>query len=133
MENEKNYENLGQIGSFMLVGVEMMAADGKLLEVESSALIDGYVALSGENATKEHLDATMLRVHAVRNSFADFETKLGYIKYSMGRLGSETSDDLKNGIIGLLAGIAEADGDVDDNEIGLLAIVIAALKPNKTQ
>ena len=122
MTNQEIFNDLGQLGSLIFLGVEMAGADGNFDKSEIDGLVDLYFEFtSEENRSAEHYNNFLEKAVKHRNeSFDSFDDRLSYIVNALKHFSEIFNEDVKNIMIKELSSIAMADGELHAQEKGLL-------------
>ena len=121
MTNQEIFDDLGDMGTLMLLFLEMAGADGEFAESEIEALIDG-----GRNFTDADLKPFIDKAIKVRKSLK-FKERVDYLAAGLGYFAGNLSANMKKGVLVELAKIAKADGVIHDNESALFKMAASYL------
>jgi uncharacterized tellurite resistance protein B-like protein len=121
MTNQEIFDDLGQMGTLMLLFIEMAGADGEVTEDEIGTLVD-----SGSSFTDQDLVPFIDSALKVRNTIGS-KQRVEYLGAGLGLFAEELSADMKKGILIELAKIAKADGAIHDNESALFKMAASYL------
>jgi uncharacterized tellurite resistance protein B-like protein len=121
MTNQEIFGDLGQMGTLMLLFIEMAGADGEVTEDEIGTLVD-----SGSSFTDQDLVPFIDSALKVRNTIGS-KQRVEYLGAGLDLFAKELSADMKKGILIELAKIAKADGAIHDNESALFKMAASYL------
>lgn len=121
MTNQEIFNDLGEMGTLMLLFLEMAGADGEFDESEIETIIDG-----ASNFTDKNLGPFIDSALAIRKAIS-VEARINYLAAGLGYFAGNLSADMKKGILVELAKIAKADGVIHDNESTLFKMAASYL------
>jgi uncharacterized tellurite resistance protein B-like protein len=121
MTNQEIFDDLGQMGTLMLLFIEMAGADGEATEDEIDTLCE-----SGSNFTDQDLIPFIDSAIKVRNTI-EAKQRVEYLGAGLDLFAKELSADMKKGILIELAKIAKADGAIHNNESALFKMAASYL------
>jgi uncharacterized tellurite resistance protein B-like protein len=121
MTNQEIFDDLGQMGTLMLLFIEMAGADGEVTEDEIGTLVD-----SGSNFTDQDLVPFIDSALRIRNSIGA-KQRVEYLGAGLNLFAEELSANMKKAILVELAKIAKADGAIHDNESALFKMAATHL------
>jgi len=121
MTNQEIFDKLGEMGTLMLLFLEMAAADGKFTDEELETVID-----SASNFTDQDVGIFVQRALEVAKSIT-FEERFAYLDAGLAYFAGKFSAELKKGVLVELAKIAKADGTIHNNESALFKIATGHL------
>jgi uncharacterized tellurite resistance protein B-like protein len=121
MTNQEIFDDLGEIGTLMLLFMEMAGADG---EFDKSELIAIHEA--AQSFTDGDLDDFFQNAIKIRKSLS-FEDRIAYINSGLGYFAENLEPGNKKSILNELAKIANADGAIHNNESLLYKMAFAKL------
>jgi uncharacterized tellurite resistance protein B-like protein len=121
MTNQEIFNDLGEMGTLMLLFLEMAGADGEFDESEIETIIDG-----ASNFTDKNLVPFIDSALAIRKAIS-VEARINYLAAGLGYFAGNLSADMKKGILVELAKIAKADGVIHDNESALFKMAASYL------
>ena len=121
MTNQEIFDDLGQMGTLMLLFIEMAGADGEVTEDEIGTLCD-----SGSNFTDKDLVPFIDSALKVRSTLGAKE-RIAYLGAGLAMFAGKFPADMKKGILIELAKIAKADGSIHDNESALFKMAASYL------
>jgi uncharacterized tellurite resistance protein B-like protein len=117
MTNQEIFKDLGELGTLMLLFLEMAATDEELTDEELKAVLDAGASFTDKDL-RPHLDSALIFSESV-----SFQERVAYlnagIKYFSGGFTAET----KKGILTGLAKIAKVDGTIHEHEDELFQMV----------
>jgi uncharacterized tellurite resistance protein B-like protein len=121
MTNQEIFDDLGEMGTLMLLFLEMAGADGKFDESETEAIVD-----AASNFTDQDLRPFINDAIRIRKAIS-FEERVAYLNAGLAYFAGKFPADMKKGILVELATIAKADGAIHDNESALFKMAAAHL------
>jgi uncharacterized tellurite resistance protein B-like protein len=121
MTNQEIFDDLGELGTLMLLFLEMAGADGEFAESEFEAIVDGL-----ENFTDADLKPFIDKAYKVRSTLT-FEERVNYLKSGLGYFAGNLSAEMKKAVLVEMAKIAKADGVIHDNESALFKMAASYL------
>ena len=121
MTNQEIFDKLGEMGTLMLLFLEMAGADGKFDESETEAILD-----AASNFTDEDLIPFIDSAIKIRKSIS-FEERVAYLNAGLAYFAGKLSANMKTGILVELAKIAKADGAIHNNESALFKMAASHL------
>jgi uncharacterized tellurite resistance protein B-like protein len=113
MTNQEIFDDLGEMGTLMMLFLEMAAADGEFSDEEIATVLD-----SASNFTDNDVEAYVGRALKTAKSLS-FEERVAYLQAGLAYFAGKFDADMKKGILVELAKIAKADGAIHDNESSL--------------
>ena len=121
--SQEIYDNLGQLGSLVMLGTMVAAVDGSFEESEFKSIVDGFVKFANEDAaTPEHFGKIIEKVNKAHKSLETFENKIQYATTVLNTFKSAFDADLRKAILGAYNDIAMADLEMHPNEAALLGL-----------
>jgi len=121
MTNQEIFDDLGEMGTLMLLFLEMAGADGNFDESETNAIVD-----AASNFTDQDLIPFIDNAIKIRNSIS-FEARVAYLAAGLGYFAGKLNANMKTGILVELARIAKADGAIHNNESALFKMAASHL------
>lgn len=121
MTTQEIFDELGEMGTLMLLFIEMAAADGEMTEDEIDTLVD-----SGSNFTDRDLMPFIESALKVRTTLGGKE-RIAYLGAGLDFFANKFDADMKKGILIELAKIAKADGVIHNNESALFKMAASYL------
>jgi uncharacterized tellurite resistance protein B-like protein len=121
MTNQEIFDDLGEMGTLMLLFIEMAGSDGEITEDEIGMLVE-----SGSNFTDQDLSPFIDSALEVRTTLGAKE-RIAYLAAGLEMFSGKFPDDMKKGILIELAKIAKADGAIHDNERALFKMAASYL------
>lgn len=121
MTNQELFDTLGEMGTLMLLFIEMAGADGEITEDEIETLVD-----SGSNFTDRDLLPFVESALKVRTTIGGKE-RIAYLGAGLDLFADKFDADMKKGILIELAKIAKADGVIHNNESALFKMAASYL------
>jgi uncharacterized tellurite resistance protein B-like protein len=121
--SQEIYDDLGQMGSVLMLGTMVAAVDGEVDKKEMESLINVYLNLtSSEEPSPEHFGEIMEKVSAAHKSLETFENKLKFAATVLNTFKSSFDEDLRKALMQEYTAIASADFEVHENETALLGL-----------
>jgi uncharacterized tellurite resistance protein B-like protein len=121
MTNQEIFDDLGEMGTLMLLFIEMAGSDGEVTEDEIETLCE-----SGSNFTDKDLSPFIDSALKVRSTLGT-EERIAYLAAGLDLFAGKFPADMKKGILIELAKIAKADGAIHDNESELFKMAASYL------
>jgi uncharacterized tellurite resistance protein B-like protein len=121
MTNQEIFDDLGEMGTLMMLFLEMAAADGKFTDEEIGTVLD-----SASNFTDNDVEPFVGRALEIASSLS-FEERVAYLQAGLAYFAGKFPADMKKGILVELAKIAKADGAIHDNESALFKMAATHL------
>ena len=121
MTNQEIFDDLGEMGTLMLLFIEMAAADGEIAKAEISAIVDG-----ASNFTDQDIVPFIDNAIKIRTALT-VEARISYLAAGLGYFAGNLSADMKKGVLVELAKIAKADGVIHDIESKLFKLAATYL------
>ena len=121
MTNQELFDKLGELGTLMLLFLEMMTADDEVHDSEMDKMYD--LAQNFTSNPEPHIN-NAIAVHVALS----FESRVAYLRSGLTYFSSKFDEDVKKNILSSLALIATADGEIDANEKGLFDMAKVILK-----
>lgn len=121
MTNQEIFDDLGEMGTLMLLFLTMASVDGEITDAEASTVFD-----SALNFTDDDLAPHIQSANKVANSIS-FEERINYLKVGLSYFAEKLSTDMKKKIYVELVKIAKADGVVHDVEGALFKMAASHL------
>ena len=121
MTNQEIFDELGEMGTLMLLFIEMAAADGEIAKAEIGAIVDG-----ASNFTDHDIMPFVDNALKIRKSLS-VEARINYLAAGLGYFAGNLSADMKKGVLVELAKIAKADGVIHDIESKLFKMAASYL------
>jgi uncharacterized tellurite resistance protein B-like protein len=121
MTNQEIFDDLGEMGTLMMLFLEMAAADGEFSDEEIATVLD-----SASNFTDNDVEAYVGRALKTAKSLS-FEERVAYLQAGLAYFAGKFDADMKKGILVELAKIAKADGAIHDNESSLFKMAATHL------
>lgn len=121
--SQEIYDDLGQLGSLVMLGTMVAGVDGQVDESEWDGIISSFVKFANEDAaTPEHFGKIMEKVNKAHKSLETFENKIQYATTVLNTFKSAFDADLRKAILGAYNDIAMADLEMHPNEAALLGL-----------
>lgn len=121
--SQEIYDDLGQLGSLVMLGTMVAAVDGDFDDSEFDSIINSFLKFAPKDAgTPEHFAEIMEKVTNAHKSLETFENKLKYAVAVLNTFKSMFDADLRKAILGTYNEIAMADLEMHENEARLLGV-----------
>jgi uncharacterized tellurite resistance protein B-like protein len=121
--SQEIYNDLGQLGSLVMLGTMVAAVDGSFEESEFESIVDGFLKFAKEDsATPEHFAKIMDKVQNAHKTLETFENKVNYAAAVLNSFKSKFDADTRKAILALYNDIAMADLEMHPNEAALLGL-----------
>jgi hypothetical protein len=121
MTNQEIFDKLGEMGTLMLLFLEMAAADGEFTDEEIGTVLE-----SASCFTDQKVDRFVQSALEVAKTLS-FEERVAYLGAGLAYFAGKFPADMKKGILVELARIAKADGAIHDNESALFKMAASHL------
>lgn len=121
MTNQEIFDKLGEMGTLMMLFLEMAGADGEVEEDEIATVLD-----AASNFTDNDVEPYIGRALEVAKTLS-FEERVAYLKAGLAYFAGKFDADMKKSILVELARIAKADGAIHDNESSLFKMAASHL------
>jgi len=121
MTNQELFDKLGELGTLMLLFLEMTTADDEVHDNEIDKMYD--LAQNFTSDPETHINNAL----GVHNALS-FESRIAYLRSGLTYFSNKFDDDVKKSILTSLAKIANADGEIHANEEGLFEMAKTILK-----
>ena len=121
MTNQEIFNEIGEMGTLMLLFIEMAGADGDVAEEEVSVILEAGSCFTDNDLTP-HIDAAI----EVRKTLT-MEDRIGYLAAGLSYFAGKLAEDTKKNILVGLAQIAKADGKIQDTENSLFKMASSYL------
>ncbi|MCE2777669.1 MAG: TerB family tellurite resistance protein [Algoriphagus sp.] len=121
MTNQEIFDKLGEMGTLMLLFLEMGVADGEFTEDEFVSIIE-----SASKFTDQEVDRFVHSAVEVAKSLS-FEERVDYLNAGLAYFAGKFPANMKKGILVELARIAKADGAIHNNESALFKMAASHL------
>lgn len=121
--NQEIYDDLGQMGSLMLLGVLVASVDGEIDDSELDTLTSTFVRFANEEAqTAEYYGDLLNRVVQAFKRLDTIENQVNYAVLVCNTLKRDLSETMCRELYGEFSKMAMADGELHENEATLLDI-----------
>lgn len=121
--SQEIYNDLGQLGSMVMLGTMVAAIDGSFEESEFDSIVDGFLKFAHEDAaTPENFKRIMDKVQNAHKALGTFENKVNYAASVLNTFKSKFDADTRKAILGVYNDIAMADLEMHPNEAALLGL-----------
>ena len=121
--SQEIYDDLGQLGSLVLLGTMVAGIDGQVDQSEWEEVIGTFVKFANEEAANpEHFGKIIEKVNKAHKSLETFENKIQYATTVLNTFKSMFDADLRKAILGAYNDIAMADLEMHPNEAALLGL-----------
>jgi uncharacterized tellurite resistance protein B-like protein len=121
MTNQEIFDEIGEMGTLMLLFLEMAGADGEVTEIEVSAAMGAGECFT-DNDLMPHIDAAVKIFQLLKT-----EDRINYLAAGLGYFAGKLPVDTKKNILVGMAQIAKADGKIHDNENSLFKMAASYL------
>jgi len=121
--SQEIYDDLGQLGSLVMLGTMVAGVDGSVEDSEFESIIGAFVKFANEDAANpEHFGKIMEKVHNAHKTLETFENKIHYATSVLNTFKRDFDADLRKAILGAYNDIAMADLEMHPNEAALLGL-----------
>ncbi len=121
MTNQEIYDELGDMGTLILLYLEMAGADGETTEEEAIVMLKASSCFTDQDVTQFFDGAFKVKAELT------FNERLAYLKAGLGYFAENLKADTKKNILHSLTLIAGADGTIHDNESALYQLAYSYL------
>ena len=121
MTNQEIYDDLGQMGTLILLYLEMAGADGETTSLEVLTILKEASCFTDKDVT-QFLDGAL----KVKGSIS-FDDRLTYLKAGLSYFAENLPAETKKNILHSLTLVAGADGNIHDNESALYKLAYSYL------
>jgi uncharacterized tellurite resistance protein B-like protein len=121
MTNQEIFDDLGEMGTLMMLFLEMASTDGEISTEEAETLYE-----SASNFTKQDVHQFVLSAMRVAKTLS-FNDRVSYLNAGLAHFSEKFSAEMKKNILIELAKIANADGSIHDNESSLFKMAASRL------
>lgn len=117
MTNQEIFKDLGELGTLMLLFLEMAATDEELTDEELKAVLDAGASFTDKDL-RPHLDSALIFSESV-----SFQERVAYLNAGIKYFSVGFTAETKKGILTGLAKIAKVDGTIHEHEDELFQMV----------
>ena len=121
MTNQEIFNELGDMGTLVLLYLEMAGADGETSEEEALIILKAASCFTDQDVTQFFDGAFKVKASL------SFNDRLAYLKAGLGYFAENLPADTKKNILHSLTLIAGADGNIHDNESALYKLAYSYL------
>lgn len=122
-QEQEIYDDLGQLGSLVMLGTLVAAVDGEFDESEFDSIINSFVKFAKEDAaTPEHFSEILEKVTSAHKTLGTFEAKIQFAIAVLNLFKSMFDADLRKAILATYNDVAMADLEMHPNEAALLGL-----------
>ena len=121
MTNQEIFDDLGEMGTLMMLFLEMASTDGEISTEEAETLYE-----SAANFTDQDVHQFVLSARRVAKTLS-FNDRVSYLNAGLAHFSEKFSAKMKKNILIELAKIANADGRIHDNESSLFKMAASHL------
>ena len=121
MTNQEMFDDLGEMGTLMLLFLEMASTDGEISTEEAETLYE-----SASNFTDQDVHQFVLNAMRVGKTLS-FSDRVSYLNAGLAYFSEKFSAEMKKNILIELAKIANADGSIHDHESSLFKMAASHL------
>lgn len=121
--SQEIWEDLGQLGSLVMLGTMVAAVDGDFDEKEGEAIIQTFLRFANEERNSvDDFKRIMDKVANAHKSLGTFENKVKYAATTLNTFKALFNADTRKAILGAYNDIAMADLEMHPNEAALLGL-----------
>ena len=121
--SQEIWDDLGQLGSLVLLGTMVAQVDGEVAEEEGSAIVQTFLQFApDEHNSKDDLFRILDKVMNAHKSLGTFENKIDYALTTLNTFKAKFNADTRKAILGAYNDIAMADLEMHPNEAALLGL-----------
>ena len=117
MTNQEIFKDLGELGTLMLLFLEMAATDEELKDEELKAVLDAGASFTDKDL-RPHLDSALIFSESV-----SFQERVAYLNAGIKYFSVGFTAETKKGVLTGLAKIAKVDGTIHEHEDELFQMV----------
>lgn len=121
MTNQEIFDDLGEMGTLMMLFLEMASTDGEISTEEAETLYE-----SASNFTEQDVHPFVVDALKVAKTLS-FKDRVDYLNAGLAHFSDKFSAEMKKNILIELAKIANADGSIHDNESSLFKLAASHL------
>lgn len=121
MTHQEIFDDLGEMGTLMMLFLEMVSADDEISTEEVETLYE-----SASKFTKQDVHQFVERALRVAKTLS-FNDRVSYLNAGLAHFSKKFSAEMKKNILIELAKIANADGSIHDNESSLFKLAASHL------
>jgi hypothetical protein len=121
MTNQEIYADLGDMGTLILLYLEMAGADGETTEDEVLMILKAASCFTDKDVTQ--FFEGVFKVKGILS----FDERLAYLKAGLSYFAENIPADTKKNILHSLTLVAGADGNIHDNESALYKLAYSYL------
>jgi uncharacterized tellurite resistance protein B-like protein len=118
MTNQEIFDDLGEMGTLMMLFLEMATADGECSKEELETIFE-----SAANFTDQNVEQFLRNAIRVAKTLS-FEDRVSYLNVGLEFFSEKFSAEMKKSILHELAKIAHSDGTIHDNESSLYKMAV---------
>ena len=121
--SQEIWDDLGQLGSLVLLGTMVAAVDGDFDEKEGEAIIHTFLKFANEEHNSvDDFKRIMDKVANAHKGLGTFENKVKYAATTLNTFKANFDADTRKAILGAYNDIAMADLEMHPNEAALLGL-----------
>lgn len=121
--SQEIWDDLGQLGSLVLLGTMVASVDGDFAEEEGSAIVQTFLQFAPEEHNSvDDFKRIMNKVSSAHKSLGTFENKIHYATTTLNTFKAKFDADTRKAILGAYNDIAMADLEMHPNEAALLGL-----------
>lgn len=123
--SQEIYEELGQLGSLVMLGSMISAVDGNVDDSEFEAIIETFLKFTDHENTDEsvkHFGEIIDKVNKAHESFETFQDKISFAASVCHTFKNIFSEDMRKALFASFNEIAMADLELHENEAALLGL-----------
>lgn len=121
MTNQEIFDDLGEMGTLMMLFLEMASTDGEISTEEAETLYE-----SASNFTEQDVHPFVESAMRVAKTLS-FNDRVDYLNAGLAHFSDKFSAEMKKNILIELAKIANADGSIHDHESSLFKFAASHL------
>jgi uncharacterized tellurite resistance protein B-like protein len=123
--SQQIYDQLGDLGSLVMLGSMISGIDGTVHDSEWKAIIETFVQFTdheNDDESVEHFNNVIENINKAHESLGTFENKMEFAKTVLNTFKSSFDEDLRKAIFASFNDIAMADLELHPNEAALLGL-----------
>ena len=121
--SQEIWDDLGQLGSLVLLGTMVASVDGDFDEKEGEAIVQTFLKFANEEHNSvDDFKRIMDKVANAHKGLGTFENKVKYAATTLNTFKANFDADTRKAILGAYNDIAMADLEMHPNEAALLGL-----------
>lgn len=121
--NQEIYNEIGDLGSLVLLGINIAGIDGSIEESEVESIVNSFLKFAPDDENSvEHWENLLGKVNKALETLDTFEKKMGYSLTILNHFKENYPAETRKAILAEYNNIAMADLEVHPNESALLGL-----------